>query len=230
MEEGEALTKAILFDLGRKAYGPTLELQERCVAWRLAEKDRPDLLIMVEHNPVFTLGKNGGRESLMVAESVLAERGVELFQTGRGGDITWHGPGQLVLYPIVYLKKMGLGVAEYVALLEDLMIDLAAHFGVLCGRDPRNHGVWIGDNKLGSIGIRVRHGVTFHGLAFNVNPSLEHFSWINPCGLHHIGVTSLEKESEQPIDYCEVKSVAANLFAEKFNKKLIAQSPAEFFN
>lgn len=209
-------TEAILLDLGRMAYGAAHQLQQQCVCWRLAETERSDLFLVVEHPPVFTLGKRGGRQSLMVSEQFLAEKGVDIVETERGGDITYHGPGQLVIYPIINLKKKRISVAGYVGLLEGLMIDIAAAFGVSCGRDSRNRGVWVGNNKIGSIGIRVRHGVTFHGLALNVNLDFEHFSWIQPCGLQQVGVTSIARESGMEVCFTTVKETAVRLLGETF--------------
>ncbi len=126
-----ALPEAIVLDLGRMAYAPAHQLQQDCVAWKLAGGQRPDLFLIVEHLPVFTLGKRGGRQSLMVSEQFLAAKGVDIVETERGGDITYHGPGQLVIYPVINLKKRQLSVAGYVELLEELMIDIAAAFGVI---------------------------------------------------------------------------------------------------
>ncbi len=220
---------ALLLDLGKMAYAPAHELQQQCVAWRLAERSRADLFLFVEHHPVFTLGKRGGRQSLMVSEQFLADKGVDIVETERGGDITYHGPGQLVIYPIINLKTQKLSVTDYVTLLEEIMIDLAAIFGVTAGRDERNRGVWVGDNKIGSIGIRVRHGVTFHGLALNVDIDFEHFSWINPCGLQQVGVTSIARESGRKISFVDAKKHAARLIGKKFNCTLVATRPDQLF-
>lgn len=211
---------AFLLDLGRMTYGLAHELQQSCVAWRLKNNEQTDLFLVVEHFPVFTLGKRGGKQSLLVSEEFLRAQGVELVVTERGGDITYHGPGQLVIYPIISLRQRRLSVAGYVDLLEDLMIDLAASFGVSAGRDTRNRGVWVGDNKIGSIGIRVRHGVSFHGMAFNVSLEFEHFSWINPCGLQQVGVTSLVRELKETVSFMAVKAQAIALLEEKFMCRL----------
>lgn len=140
----------------------------------------------------------------MVSEAFLAERQIAVVPIERGGVITYHGPGQLVVYPIIHLKQAGLSVAEYVSLLEELMIALAAEVGVTADRDPRNHGVWVGNHKLGSIGIAIRHGVSFHGMALNVNLSLEPFGWINPCGLTGVRMTSLAAETGKTVTMSRV--------------------------
>lgn len=197
--------KACLMDLGKMDYRDAHQFQLECVQWRLFEKGRPDLFLVTEHSPVFTLGKRGGLGSLTVGEEFIKSQGVDIVQTERGGDITYHGPGQLVLYPVINLREAKLSVKSYVEMLEEVMIATSAVFGVKAGRDERNHGIWVGDNKIGSIGIRVRHGVSFHGLAFNVTLAFEHFSWINPCGLSGVGVTSLARELKGPVDFAEVK-------------------------
>jgi lipoyl(octanoyl) transferase len=176
-------------------YQVAYDLQTRLVEHRRTQKIGGDTFLIVEHPSVYTLGRRGGREFLMVSEAFLAEKKISIVPIERGGVITYHGPGQLVIYPIIHLKQAKMSVAEYVAKLEDVMIALAADVGVAAGRDERNHGVWVGNNKLGSIGIAIRHGVSFHGLALNVNLALEPFGWINPCGLTGVQMTSLSAES-----------------------------------
>ncbi len=188
----------LLCNLGRTEYGVAHALQTRLVAWRRREVGR-DVILVTEHQSVYTLGRRGGREHLAVSERFLAERGIEVVEIERGGVITYHGPGQLVIYPILDLRAAGLSVTDYVARLEELMIALAADVGVAAGRDPRNHGVWVGEKKLGSVGIAIRHGISFHGLALNVNPSLAPFGWINPCGLTGVAMTSLAAESGENV-------------------------------
>ncbi len=217
-EEGK---EALLVDCGRMVYTDALALQHRCADWRHRESSAEDIFLFVEHLPVFTLGRNCGLKGLLVDETVLREKGIALCRVDRGGDITWHGPGQLVIYPIISLRAAGLGVAEYVSLLEELMIRLAALFGVTAGRDQRNHGAWVGNNKIGSIGIHVGHGITSHGLAFNIDPDLSHFALINPCGLQQVGVTSLAGEGAA-VSFAEVKTAAVGLIEELFSCRLVA--------
>lgn len=211
-----------LIDLETMNYEAAHQFQLDCVQWRLLDKNRPDIFILVEHPPVFTLGKRGGRESLTVAEEFITSRGVDIIQTERGGDITYHGPGQLVVYPIVHLHQAGLSVKNYVALLEEAMILAAADFSVTAQRDARNRGIWVGDNKIGSIGIRVRHGVCFHGLALNVNLDFEHFNWIQPCGLSGVGVTSITRETGKKILLSAVKARMIEQLARLFNRQFSA--------
>lgn len=181
-------------DLGLQPYTKVHALQVTLAAARHRGMLDQDLFLCVEHPAVFTLGRHASRGHLGVSESFLAERGIEVVEIERGGEITFHGPGQLVLYPILSLKQRHLRVGDYVCLLEELMLRLAADCGVAASRDPRNHGIWVGNSKLGSIGIAIRHGVAFHGLALNVTLDLTPFSWINPCGLTGVGMTSLLRE------------------------------------
>jgi lipoate-protein ligase B len=141
----------------------------------------------------------------VVPETLLEQSGIPIHHVERGGNITYHGPGQLVGYGIVDLQNAGLSLLDYVTGLEEVMIRTAAHWGVASERNPLNRGIWVGSNKLGSIGIAIRRGVAFHGFAFNVNLSLEPFSWINPCGLKGIGVTSLARELSCAISITEVR-------------------------
>ncbi len=212
--------KTYLVDLGKMEYTHAHQFQLDCVQWRLRKKGLPDIFIVTEHPPVFTLGRRGGRDSLTVGEDYVKNRGVSIVQTERGGDITYHGPGQLVVYPIVHLREAKLSVREYVDLLEEVMISCAADFGVTAGRDERNRGIWVDNDKIGSIGIRVRHGVTFHGLALNVSLDFEHFGWIQPCGLTGVGVTSLDREGRGDILFSGVKESIifrlATLFSRRF--------------
>jgi lipoyl(octanoyl) transferase len=182
-------------NLGLMPYPEALALQHTLAAARSEGRLDRDVLLLVEHPPVYTLGRRGGRDNLTVSESFLDQQGIGVIQAERGGDITYHGPGQQVAYPILALDTRRLGVADYVGLLEDAMIRTASDFGVTAHRSPANRGVWVGKKKLGSIGIAVRRGVAFHGMALNVNPTMRHFGWINPCGLAGVAMTSLHRET-----------------------------------
>ena len=211
-----------LVDLGQVDYLEAHRFQLECVNYRLLGTDRPDIFIVTEHPPVFTLGKRGGLESLTVSSEYITSQGIGIVQTERGGDITYHGPGQLVVYPVICLKKSGLSIKEYVDLLEEVMICCAKDFGVEADRDNRNRGIWVGDNKLGSIGIRVTRGVTFHGLALNVTLDFKHFSWIQPCGLAGVGVTSLAKEAGESVALPAVKERMIHHLEKCFERTLIS--------
>lgn len=198
--------QARLCDLGLMDYRVAYQLQTSLVLARRHQGPGNDTFLVVEHPPVYTLGRRGGREFLMVSDDFLAEKQIEVVPIERGGVITYHGPGQLVLYPILHLKQAGLAVAEYVDRLEELMIRLAADVGVQAVRDSRNHGVWVGDEKLGSIGIAIRHGVSFHGLALNVDLDLAPFGWINPCGLTGVRMTSLAARATVPVGMAAIRN------------------------
>lgn len=186
-------------------YAQAHELQLRCVENMLQKEDDCDQVLMVEHPPVYTLGRLGRIDSILRSREEISAAGIDIVQTERGGDITYHGPGQLVVYPIVNLRRRKLSVTDFVTMLEELMLQSASNSGVQATRDERNRGIWVGDNKIGSIGIRIRHGISFHGLALNVNLSLQPFTWIQPCGLTGVGVSSLEQESGTTVSMATVK-------------------------
>ncbi len=192
-------------DLGVVPYPEAWDLQLRLVAARSQGRMPADVLLLLEHPPVFTLGRRGGRENLRVSEAWLSQSGVSVVPVERGGNITYHGPGQLVAYPIVHLPSSGLGVVELVDRLEEVMIRTCAAWGVSAGRNELNRGAWVGMKKIGSIGIAVRRGVSFHGLALNVNLDLKPFDWIQPCGLEGVGVTSIQAECGHPAGIADVK-------------------------
>lgn len=171
---------------------------------------------MVEHEPVYTLGRHGR------VENVLDPGGTPVVRTDRGGDVTWHGPGQLVGYPILSLRHHRLGVRAYVERLERVIIGVAAHFGVVASTRPGLVGVWCGERKLASIGVRVQSGVTRHGFALNVCNDLEPFHRINPCGMAGCAVTSLAHESGSEIDLSEAARVTLGEMAGAYGALLRA--------
>lgn len=195
---------------GLQPYRPILYLQHRLVSARHSGSLKTDIILLLQHEPVFTLGHNGGRENLKVSEEFLRQKGIQVVKTERGGNITYHGPGQITAYPIINLRTVRLRVTDYVSSLEEAMIQTAADYGISAHRNSLNHGVWIGDRKLGSVGIAVRHGITYHGLALNVNLSLEPFSWIIPCGLQGITMTSLKEAGDHDISCKDVKETLAH--------------------
>lgn len=196
--------KIAVKDLGVMGYRQAHELQLQCVQNQLAESDDEQVLL-IEHPPVFTLGSSGKQDSLLKSTKDIIGEGAEIVHTERGGDITYHGPGQLVVYPIINLRRRKLSVTTYIEQLEEMMLLTAADVGVVANRDARNRGIWVDDNKIGSVGIRIRHGISFHGLSLNVNLSLEPFRWIRPCGLFGVGVSSLQKELGRAVTMQEVK-------------------------
>ena len=180
--------------LGTVPYAEALALQRALVEERRADRV-PDLLLLLQHPPVITLGVkgDGGRSNVLVTDERLAELGVEISETGRGGDVTYHGPGQIVGYPILDLKPDRCDVHRYVRDLEEVMIRVCADYGVTAGRINGLTGTWVGSEKIGAIGVRISRWITSHGFAFNVNTNLEHFQLIVPCGIADRGVTSLER-------------------------------------
>ncbi|MDK9705690.1 MAG: lipoyl(octanoyl) transferase LipB [Desulforhopalus sp.] len=215
---------ACVVDLGLVDYAAVRALQLALVEKRRSGQPVDDVFLVTEHPRTFTLGRRGGRRHLMVSEEFLRERQIPLLHIERGGDITYHGPGQLVVYPIVHLRQAGLGVAEYVCCLEEIMLRLAAESGVVAGRDPRNHGVWAGGKKLGSVGIAIRHGITFHGLALNVSLDLAPFSWVNPCGLAGVQMTSLSRECGRQVEVGALKKDLLGQLTRIFGRPFIPLS------
>ncbi len=211
---------AFLLDLPQTDYRSAYDLQSAAVAARRAGRLNRELLILLEHAPVFTLGRRGGRSNLIVPESLLTSHGIEIEHVERGGDITYHGPGQLVAYLIMDLNQANLSVTDFVAGLENAMIQTAAHWQVAARGDTQYRGAWVSQRKLGSLGITVRRGVTFHGLALNVNTDLEPFSWINPCGLTHCSMTTLANESNHAIEMGTVKQQMAKQLSGLFDLTL----------
>jgi lipoate-protein ligase B len=197
-------------DFGRIEYRDALALQERLVA-RKQREAAPDILLFVEHPHVYTLGR-GGNES-----NVLAPQEVPVYRTGRGGDVTYHGPGQLVVYPIIDLRsKLRKDVHRYVRNLELSAIRTLQDFKLHAARRPPYTGIWIGDRKIAAMGVAVRRCITFHGLALNVNTDLEYFRRIVPCGLAWAEVTSMAKELGAEQNFAEVRERFLNHFAAIF--------------
>lgn len=203
--------------LGVISYARGLELQKTLVEQRKAG-EIPDQLLLLEHPPVITLGvkARNDRSHIVAAPSVLEAEGVEVFETGRGGDVTYHGPGQLVGYPILDLKPDRCDVHAYVRDIEEVMIRAAAEFGVQAGRVPGLTGAWVDSEKLAAIGVRIAKWVTSHGFAFNVNTTLDHFNFIVPCGISDKGVTSLERLLGRQVAMDEVENAIELAFRDVF--------------
>jgi lipoyl(octanoyl) transferase len=198
--------------LGRVRYADALHLQARLVAERQAGRV-PDTLLLLEHDPVFTLGRNARAENVLFPEEALRARGFEVFESGRGGDVTYHGPGQVVGYPILDLAPDRCDVHRYVRDLEEVMIRALADYGVAASRVAGMTGAWVGEQKIGAIGVRIARWVTSHGFAFNVSNDLAPFSLIVPCGIRGRGVTSLQALRGRPVPAAEVAERLAVHFA-----------------
>jgi len=190
--------------LGKASYAPVWALQTALVEARAGGLLDTDVALLVEHDPVFTLGRRGRTDGFIVPPEHVQRSGVPVIHVERGGDVTYHGPGQLVVYPIVDLRQARFKVVEFVEGLEEVMIRVAGNHGVKARRRSLNRGVWVADRKLGSVGIAVRRDVSFHGLALNVNPDMTPFQWIHPCGLQGVAMTSLAEESAREIGIHQV--------------------------
>lgn len=214
--------RAYLLDLpGLIAYDEAFALQERLVEARrfgLA----PDTVVQLEHPPVITLGRRAETSHILAPAEVLAREGITVHHTNRGGLATYHGPGQLVVYPILQLEATRLDVPGYVGALEEVIIRVCADWGVAARREPGLRGVWAGAGKIAAIGVAIVHGITMHGYALNVAPNLAHFALINPCGLGERGVTSLARERGAAPPMAEVRAAAAHHFGAVFGRELEA--------
>jgi lipoyl(octanoyl) transferase len=209
-----------IVNAGRIAYGPAFDLQREIVAARKAAVV-PDVLLFCEHPHVITLGRNGQRENLLANANVLKQMNVEFHETDRGGDITYHGPGQIVGYPVLDLTQHRRDVRWYVEQLEEVMIRTAADYGLPARRILCRHGIWVdapaGEEKLAALGVHLSRWITSHGFAFNVSTDLRYFDLIVPCGLKDKRATSLERALGRSISLDETRARLAANFAETFH-------------
>lgn len=212
--------------LGLVPYADGLELQRALVEDRKAGRI-PDTLLLLQHPHVVTIGvKKDGRSHIIATPQQLAARGVEVFETGRGGDVTYHGPGQLVGYPIINLDPDRRDVHKYVRDLEEVMIRVCAAYGVAAGRSKGFSGAWVADAKIGAIGVRISRWITSHGFAFNVTTDVDFFNLIVPCGILDRGVTSLSKEIGRAVSIAEVEDHFIDHFSSVFERDAEAASGA----
>ncbi|MBO5878623.1 MAG: lipoyl(octanoyl) transferase LipB [Alistipes sp.] len=224
--------KGVLYkDLGRMGYSECWDLQRSLFDCVLDAKRTGEVadnllgheagwLLLVEHNPVYTLGKSGKDENMLVSEAYLRSIGAEFFHIDRGGDVTFHGPGQIVGYPILDLEQLGIGLREYIDSIEEAIIGVCREWGIEAGRVAGASGVWIdGDTsrarKICAIGVKSSRYVTMHGFALNVATDLKYFNHINPCGFVDRGVTSLERELGHEVDFEQVKMQVVKHLSEK---------------
>lgn len=213
-------------DLGRIAYPEALEIQtdafNSLVESKLAGKSGSNILFFCEHDPVMTIGKSGKDSNLLIPEELLHRKGLSLYHIGRGGDITYHGPGQITGYPVFDIDCWHLGLKQYIHILEEIMIRFLALYGLQAARLEGATGVWMDPHikgkarKICAIGVKSSHFVTMHGFALNINTDLTYYSLINPCGFTDKGVTSLEKETGTPQDFDTAKERLSALFREYF--------------
>ena len=212
--------------LGQVDYQYGLDQQRECVDQRKASRVG-DRLLLLEHNPVITLGRAADSDNVHFSPTALQERGVEIFQTGRGGDVTFHGPGQVVGYPIIDLNPDRRDVRRYVRDLEEVLIAVAAEHGITAQRLDGLTGVWVGREKLAAIGVRISRWVTSHGFAFNVDTDLSWFDLIVPCGLHDHGVTSLARLLGKPVAMEQVAEQLAVHFGRVYGREMIRWTARE---
>jgi len=211
-----------LEQLGLVSYTDGLRLQSELVAQRKAGAI-PDTLLLLEHPHVYTLGRNGKKENLLISAEQLAARGAQVFEIDRGGDVTYHGPGQWVGYPILDLAQHRRDIAWYMRSLEEVLIEVAGEYGIQAGRLAGAPGVWVGNNKLAALGVHISRWVTSHGFAFNVNTDLRYFDWIVPCGLRDKGVTSLQKLLGRQVEMEEVAEKVVRRFGKVFELEMVEQ-------
>ena len=214
-----------LVHLGRLDYALALALQQQMVLLRQQERIG-DVLLLVEHPPVLTLGRNAHREHVVAADELLDSRGIHLFETNRGGDVTYHGPGQLVGYPILNLRGFTptIGIVDYLRKLEEVLIRACADFGVLTRRAPGRAGVWTSgepEKKIAAVGVHVARGVTSHGFALNVTTDLKDFDLIVPCGIRDRGVTSIEVEADPAPSLEEAANSVVRHFGRVFGRQMV---------
>jgi lipoyl(octanoyl) transferase len=211
--------------LGLVDYADGLRFQRERVASRKTGAI-PDTLLLLEHPHVYTLGRNAKKENLLISAEQLAACGAQVFEVDRGGDVTYHGPGQWVGYPILDLTEHRRDVAWYMRSLEEVLIAVAREYGIEAGRLAGAPGVWVGTEKLAAMGVHISRWVTSHGFAFNVNTDLRYFDWIIPCGLPDKGVTSLQKLLGRRVEMEEVAEKVVRQFGRVFELEIVEQVPA----
>ena len=205
--------------LGLTEYGQAYDIQKKLWSQKMNGQSA-DVLLLLEHPPTLTIGKSGSLENLLLSKEALAEKGISLFFIDRGGDITYHGPGQLVVYPLIDLKNRGKDIHRYIHDLEEVVIRTLADLTIESRRDEKQRGVWVGNEKIAAIGVRVSRWVSMHGLALNVDPFMEHFSYINPCGIIDKGVTSITEVLSCVVLIEDVASRLVHHFSQVFDTEV----------
>ena len=187
------MNKIQYLNLGRMDYQPAFDLQMAVNQYLQKNKERPGILLLVEHPPVFTLGRNRNADDFLFPIELVKNQGFDVVESNRGGNVTYHGPGQIVGYPLLNLEHFKKDVQLYVWSLEEWIIKTLARYGLIADRKPAYRGVWVGDEKICAMGVAIKRWSTMHGFALNHTTNLDHFKWINPCGITEFGVTSMEK-------------------------------------
>ena len=203
-------------DLGLMPYEPAFAIQERILEARMRDR-LPSTIILQENSSVFTIGRSGSRSNILASADELQRLGIEVLEVNRGGDITYHGPGQLIVSPLLYLGDVDLNANQYLHRLEDVLIDLLSTFGIRTYKKKDYPGVWWNQAKIGAVGIAVKHGYTFHGFSLNVNLDLAPFNLINPCGVSQMLITSLHQILGHEIPMAEIKEKLHEIMMETFS-------------
>ena len=209
-----------MLDLGRRPYREVLAFQRELHA-RVSRGEDADTWIVVEHEPVVTLGRNAKRANLLVSEEALAARGVDVVEVERGGDVTYHGPGQVVVYPIVRLERFR-EVVPFVAMLEDAAIAAVGTFGIQAQQRAEHRGVYVGRNSICAVGLTVKQMTTMHGLALNVGTALDYDRLITPCGTPQFGITSIEREAGMPVAWVDGRDALLAALERRFQVSFTA--------
>jgi lipoate-protein ligase B len=202
-------------DLGLIQYAPAFAIQEQILQARLEGKLAPTVILQ-ENFPVLTIGRSGSRDNILSSPEDLKQLGIEVLEVNRGGDVTYHGPGQLIASPLLYLGDIGLNANQYLHRLEDVLIELLACYDIHTGKKEGQPGVWREEAKIAGVGIAVKHGYTFHGFSLNLNPDLEAFNLINPCGVRQMPVTSIRQVLGQSPPMAQIKTRLREILHKNF--------------
>lgn len=216
------MSEAALLDLGVRSYREVWALQHS-LHQRVREGKAPETWMFVEHTPVITLGRNAKNENVLLSPEMLEQRGIDVVHIERGGDVTYHGPGQLVVYPIRKLERFR-EVVPLVRALESAIIDVCARFGIAAERWDQHAGVWVGRNQICAVGLAVQKMTSLHGIALNVSTELDYDTLINPCGLADRGITSLSRECGRAVCVAEVKPVMQSALAKSFELSFFCEA------
>ncbi len=219
MEKKDFKRRGHVIDIDLIDYRRAWDFQRELVTAKV-KSDLPDILILLEHNPVITLGRRGNRQHILASPEVLTAEGIKVYHVERGGEVTYHGPGQIVGYPILNLRNWRRDVSWYLFNLEEVLIRTLGDFGIEGTRNRLNRGVWVGDSKIGSIGVAITRWVTYHGFSLNVSPNMDHYSLIMPCGLEGIEIISFKEILGKEPDHRRVRDSISRHFQQVFEMEL----------
>jgi lipoate-protein ligase B len=226
MEKKGFKRRGYLIDIDLIDYRRAWDFQREVVAAKV-KTDLPDILILLEHNPVITLGRRGNRQHIVASPEVLTAEGIQVYHVERGGQVTYHGPGQIVGYPILNLRNWHRDVSRYIFNLEEVLVRTLGDFGIEGTRNRLNRGVWVGGSKIGSIGVAITRWVTYHGFSLNVSPNMTHYHLITPCGLEGIEVISMRGLLGKEPDHHRVRDGIFRHFQQVFEMELVRSDMEE---